>query len=243
MKFVFSDVKNRFKEMKPNKIYLKNLIRKMVYYAVARGNKTGIFQNWIFCKDAIDGFPDACFKKFETQEEAGMADRRLPWPRGKGLGGSSLINGMLYLRGHRLDYDRWASLGNTGWSWDEVLPYFQRAMNTERPLPGDGQGGPLWVSELPHDPLSDAFIAAAARAGIKTTADFNGGDNSGAGYFRMNTHRGQRMSTERAYLREAMKRPGVSRERPFQALRREVTGSGAGGRAARARHAAGAPAP
>jgi len=147
--------------------------------------------------------------KFETQEEAGMADRRLPWPRGKGLGGSSLINGMLYLRGHRLDYDRWASLGNTGWSWDEVLPYFQRAMNTERPLPGDGQGGPLWVSELPHDPLSDAFIAAAARAGIKTTADFNGGDNSGAGYFRMNTHRGQRMSTERAYLREAMNRPNL----------------------------------
>lgn len=147
--------------------------------------------------------------KFETQEEAGMADRRLPWPRGKGLGGSSLINGMLYLRGHRLDYDRWASLGNTGWSWDEVLPYFQRAMNTERTLPGDGQGGPLWVSELPHDPLSDAFIAAAARAGIKTTADFNGGDNSGAGYFRMNTHRGQRMSTERAYLREAMKRPNL----------------------------------
>ena len=147
--------------------------------------------------------------KFETQEEAGMADRRLPWPRGKGLGGSSLINGMLYLRGHRLDYDRWASLGNTGWSWDEVLPYFQRAMNTDRPLPGDGQGGPLWVSELPHDPLSDAFIAAAARSGIKTTADFNGGDNSGAGYFRMNTQRGQRMSTERAYLREAMKRPNL----------------------------------
>ena len=147
--------------------------------------------------------------KFETQEESGMADRRLPWPRGKGLGGSSLINGMLYLRGHRLDYDRWASLGNTGWSWDEVLPYFQRAMNTERALPGDGQGGPLWVSELPHDPLSEAFIEAAARTGIKTTADFNGGDNSGAGYFRMNTHRGQRMSTERAYLREAMKRPNL----------------------------------
>lgn len=147
--------------------------------------------------------------QFETQAEAGMAERRLPWPRGKGLGGSSLINGMLYLRGHRLDYDRWASIGNTGWSWDEVLPYFQRAMNTDRPLPADGQGGPLWVSELPHDPLSDAFIAAAARAGIKTTADFNGGDNSGAGYFRMNTHHGQRMSTERAYLREAIKRPNL----------------------------------
>lgn len=154
------------------------------------------------------GNPDHDWK-FETQEESGMAGRRLPWPRGKGLGGSSLINGMLYLRGHRLDYDRWANLGNSGWSWDDVLPYFQRAMNTERPLPGDGQGGPLWVSELPHDPLSDAFIAAAAHAGIKTTLDFNGGDNTGAGYFRMNTHRGIRMSTERAYLRQAMTRSNL----------------------------------
>ena len=147
--------------------------------------------------------------QFETQPEAGMADRRLPWPRGKGPGGSSLINGMLYLRGHQQDYDRWQDLGNPGWSWADVLPYFQRAMNTDRPHPGDGQEGPLWVSEVPHDPLSDAFVAAAARCGISPTADFNGGDNSGAGYFRMNTRHGQRMSTERAYLRDAMKRPNL----------------------------------
>jgi choline dehydrogenase len=147
--------------------------------------------------------------QFETQPEAGMADRRLPWPRGKGPGGSSLINGMLYLRGHQQDYDRWQDLGNPGWSWADVLPYFQRAMNTDRPHPGDGQEGPLWVSEVPHDPLSDAFVAAAARCGIPPTADFNGGDNSGAGYFRMNTRHGQRMSTERAYLRRAMQRPNL----------------------------------
>ena len=147
--------------------------------------------------------------QFETEPEAGMADRRLPWPRGKGPGGSSLINGMLYLRGHQQDYDRWQALGNPGWSWADVLPYFQRAMNTDRPHPGDGQGGPLWVSEVPHDPLSDAFVAAAAQCGIARTGDFNGGDNSGAGYFRMNTRHGQRMSTERAYLRRAMQRPNL----------------------------------
>jgi choline dehydrogenase len=147
--------------------------------------------------------------QFETEPEAGMADRKLPWPRGKGPGGSSLINGMLYLRGHQQDYDRWQALGNPGWSWADVLPYFQRAMNTERAHPGDGQQGPLWVSEVPHDPLSDAFVAAAGQCGVAATADFNGGDNSGAGYFRMNTRHGQRMSTERAYLRDAMKRPNL----------------------------------
>lgn len=147
--------------------------------------------------------------RFETEPEAGMADRRLPWPRGKGPGGSSLINGMLYLRGHQKDYDRWQALGNPGWSWADVLPYFQRAMNTDQPHPGDGQEGPLWVSKVPHDPLSDAFVAAAGRCGVAATADFNGGDNSGAGYFRMNTRHGQRMSTERAYLRDAMKRPNL----------------------------------
>ena len=83
------------------------------------------------------------------------------------LGGSSLINGMLYLRGHQQDYDRWQALGNPGWSWADVLPYFQRAMNTDRAHPGDGQQGPLWVSEVPHDPLSDAFVAAAGQCGVK----------------------------------------------------------------------------
>ena len=147
--------------------------------------------------------------QFETQPEAGMADRRLPWPRGKGLGGSSLINGMLYLRGHRQDYERWQALGNPGWSWDDVLPYFQKAMGSQSTQANDGLDGPLWVSELPHDPLSDAFIAAAGQCGIAPTKDFNSGNNAGAAYFRMNTRHGQRMSTERAYMQRALTRPNL----------------------------------
>lgn len=148
--------------------------------------------------------------RFETDPEPEMAQRRLAWPRGKGMGGSSLINGMLYLRGHREDYEQWARLGNAGWSWQDVLPRFLRAMHSGRGAgPTDATGGPMWVSDLPHDPLSDAFIAAAAECGIAPTDDFNRGDNSGAGYFRMNTRRGRRMSTGRAYLEPALGRPNL----------------------------------
>ena len=139
--------------------------------------------------------------RFETDPEPDMAQRRLPWPRGRGPGGSSLINGMLYLRGHRADYDQWAALGNPGWDWDSVRPYFDRSQ--------PAADGPLWVSELPRDALSDAFIAAAAHAGIAPTADFNGGDNSGAGYFRMTTRHGRRMDTGRAFLAPARGRPNL----------------------------------
>ena len=147
---------------------------------------------------------------FQTDPEPEMADRRLPWPRGKGLGGSSLINGMLYLRGHRKDYEQWSAMGNEGWSWNEVLPYFQRAMHAEHPKgDADGQGGPLWISDLPTDPLSDAFVEAAGACGIARTSDFNQGENQGAGYFRMNTHKGVRMSTSKAYLQPARHRPNL----------------------------------
>jgi len=148
--------------------------------------------------------------RFETEPEQEMAQRRLPWPRGKGPGGTSLINGMLYLRGHRADYDQWAALGNPGWAWSDVLPAFQRAMHRHRGAgASDGVGGPLWVSDLPRDELSDAFIAAAASAGIASTADFNTGDNHGASYFQMTTRRGRRMSTARAYLDPARRRPNL----------------------------------
>ena len=148
--------------------------------------------------------------QFQTEPEAEMNQRQLPWPRGKGPGGTSLINGMLYLRGHARDYDGWGALGNPGWSWNEVLPYFQRSMHAEQPLgPADGQGGPLWISNVPHDPLSDAFVAAAVQSGLAPTVDFNQGDNSGAGYYRMNTRRGVRMSTRRAYLDPARSRPNL----------------------------------
>ncbi|TFL14822.1 choline dehydrogenase [Pusillimonas caeni] len=139
---------------------------------------------------------------FQTEPEPQLAGRRIPWPRGKGLGGSSLINGMLYLRGHRNDYDQWQAQGNPGWGWRDVLPSFERAYGT-------GKGAVL-ISELPRDGLSEAFIEAAGRHGIRRTEDFNTGDNSGAGYLRINTNRGRRDSTARAYLDPARRRPNLT---------------------------------
>ena len=163
--------------------------------------------------------------RFQTEPEAQLAQRRLPWPRGKGPGGSSLINGMLYVHGHRRDYEGWAALGNPGWGWNDVLPYFQRAMHAEQRMgEADGSGGPLWISNLPRDPLSDAFVAAAAQCGIAPTPDFNQGDNSGAGYFRMNTRRGIRISTRRAYLEPARRRANLRVLTGAQATRIEFDG-------------------
>jgi choline dehydrogenase len=168
--------------------------------------------------------------RFETEPDPAMGNRRLPWPRGKGLGGSSLINGMLYLRGHRKDYDQWAALGNAGWDWTSVLPFFQRASHRETPAgPTGGQGGPLWVSDVPRDPLSDAFVSAAARTGIPVTDDFNGGDNTGAGYFHMTTRDGRRMSSARAYLSMARGRRNLAVLSGAQALKVLTEGARATG--------------
>ena len=151
--------------------------------------------------------------RFETEASPSMANRRLPWPRGKGLGGTSLINGMLYLRGHRRDYDQWAALGNEGWDWQSVLPLFMRSEHRVHASGAtDGKGGPLGVSDLPRDPLSDAFIASAHACGIPTTVDFNTGDNTGAGYFQMSTRDGVRQSTARAFLE-----PGAPAAEPARA--------------------------
>ena len=156
------------------------------------------------------GHPDHDWR-FETEPEKPTAERHIPWPRGKGLGGSSLINGMLYLRGHRKDYEQWADLGNEGWGWESVLPYFKRSAHREKDA-GEtcGQGGPLWVSNVPNDPLSDAFIEAAAAIGIPRTGNFNAGDNTGAGYFQMTTRNGRRMSSARAYLEPARERANLT---------------------------------
>jgi choline dehydrogenase len=162
---------------------------------------------------------------FQTDPEPEMADRRLPWPRGKGLGGSSLINGMLYLRGHRQDYEGWRDLGNESWGYDDVLPFFQRAMHAQHVHGGaDAQGGPLWISDVPRDPLSDAFLASAALCGIEPVTDFNQGNNRGAGYFRMNTRHGVRMSTARAYLQPALVRPNLRVISSAQVLRLIIEG-------------------
>lgn len=158
--------------------------------------------------------------RFETDPESELDDRRVPWPRGKGLGGTSLINGMLYLRGHRDDYDEWARQGNRGWSWNEVLPYFQRAAGPET-IAGE-TSGPLAVSRLPRDPLSDAFIEAAGLAGVPGIEDFNQGENHGAGYFRMTVKSGRRVSTARGYLQAARHRPNLAILTRARALRLKV---------------------
>ncbi|MDB5653489.1 MAG: choline dehydrogenase [Tardiphaga sp.] len=145
---------------------------------------------------------------YQTEPEPGLGGRSIFQPRGKTLGGSSSINGLLYVRGQHEDYDRWRQLGNTGWGYDDVLPYFKKAEDQARG--GDdyhGTGGPLPVSDTRHpDPLSDAFIAAAVETGLPFNPDFNGATQEGVGLFQTTTRRGRRASTAVAYLRPALRR-------------------------------------
>ena len=142
---------------------------------------------------------------YQTEPEPGLDGRTVFQPRGKVLGGSSSINGLLYVRGQHADYDRWRQHGNAGWGFDDVLPYFKKAENQQRG--GDkyhGVGGPLPVSDLGHpDPLSAAFIDAAAETGLPKNPDFNGATQEGAGFFQTTTRGGRRASTAVAYLRPA----------------------------------------
>jgi choline dehydrogenase len=148
---------------------------------------------------------------YQTEPEPGLNGRQVFQPRGKVLGGSSSINGLLYVRGQHEDYDRWRQHGNSGWGFDDVLPYFKKAENQQRG--GDdfhGAGGPLPVSDLLHaDPLSAAFIAAAAETGLPVNPDFNGAAQEGAGWFQTTTRNGRRASTAVAYLRPACARKNL----------------------------------
>ncbi|CAN5205677.1 choline dehydrogenase [soil metagenome] len=144
---------------------------------------------------------------YETEPEPGLNGRKVFQPRGKVLGGSSSINGLLYLRGQHEDYDRWRQLGNTGWGFDDVLPFFKKAEDQQRGVDAfHATGGPLPVSDTRHpDPLSDAFIAAAVETGVPFNADFNGATQEGVGLFQTTTRNGRRASTAVAYLRPATK--------------------------------------
>jgi choline dehydrogenase len=148
---------------------------------------------------------------YQTEPEPGLGGRTIFQPRGKVLGGSSSINGLLYVRGQHEDYDRWRQLGNTGWGFDDVLPYFKKAEDQQRGADDfHGSGGPLPVSDSRHpDPLSDAFIKAAAETGIPVNPDFNGAAQEGAGWFQTTTRRGRRASTARCYLRPARRRSNL----------------------------------
>ncbi|MBA3597035.1 MAG: choline dehydrogenase [Methylibium sp.] len=148
---------------------------------------------------------------FHTDPDPGMNGRRIYWPRGKTLGGSSSINGLIYIRGQREDYDHWAALGNTGWGFEDVLPYFIRSEGNQRGASSyHGGSGPLRVSDIgaKHE-LIEAFIGGANEIGVPRTDDFNGASQEGAGYFQLNTWKGWRCSTAKAYLGPARRRPNL----------------------------------
>ena len=150
---------------------------------------------------------------FETEPETNTAERKLYWPRGRGWGGSSSINAMIYTRGHSSDYDHWRQLGNPGWSYDDVLPYFKRAENYE----GDGdrefhgKNGPLNVkkSDRDDDILLDKFVEAGAQAGFPLTNDFNGKQQEGFSRYEHTIKGSKRFSSARAYLHPALKRKNL----------------------------------
>ena len=148
---------------------------------------------------------------FETEPEAQLNGRTLYQPRGKVLGGTSSINGMVYMRGTPTDYDNWRQRGCEGWDWESVLPFFKKAENQERGADEHhGTGGPLNVSNPVRCPLGDAMVEAAIQAGIPANDDFNGPRQEGAGYYQTTTTSRRRWSAARAYLRDAKRRPNLT---------------------------------
>jgi choline dehydrogenase len=168
---------------------------------------------------------------YHTEPDPGLNNRSVFWPRGKVLGGSSSINGLLYVRGQRQDFDTWRQLGNAGWGWDDVLPYFQRSEgrvgSNEAGL--HGTDGPLVTRDLQErNKLSEAYINAAMAAGIPHVADYNGPEQEGVGYYQVTANNGRRCSAAVAFLRPAMRRAnlrvitGAQAERVLFAGRRAV---------------------
>ena len=149
---------------------------------------------------------------YETEPEGELQGRKLFQPRGKVLGGTSSINGMLYIRGHPADYDGWQRGGCTGWDWQSVLPYFKKSEDQERgPNAFHGTGGPLRVSNHPFRlALAEYWVAAAVEAGLSSNDDFNDGEQDGAGPFQSTTSRRRRWSTAAAYLDPARKRSNLT---------------------------------
>ena len=150
--------------------------------------------------------------RFQTEPEEATYQRRIVVPRGKGLGGSSLINGMIFVRGQKEDYDQWAQSGARGWSFDEVLPYFKKLENFEG---GEsdmrGSDGPMHVEHIKLRPeLADAFIKAGVEAGYPHNPDYNGASQEGFGYYQVTQKKGRRWSAADAYLRRAEKRPNLA---------------------------------
>ncbi len=149
---------------------------------------------------------------YETEPDPGLNGRSLKWPRGRVLGGSSSINGLLYVRGQHQDYDRWSEIGCQGWSYDEVLPYFKKAQNQSRGASDfHGVGGPLQVSDMSFTrPICDDFIKGVAELGTPITDDNNAAEQEGVGYFQLTAHKGRRCSSAAAYLKNIKTRPNLT---------------------------------
>ncbi|WP_150522936.1 GMC family oxidoreductase [Roseibium sediminis] len=152
---------------------------------------------------------DWCYR---TDKDKGLNGRAIDWPRGKVLGGSSSLNGLLYVRGQKEDYDRWRQMGNEGWGWDDVLPLFKRSENQERGADAfHGNQGELSVSNMRlQRPICDAWVAAAQAAGYPFNPDYNGETQEGVGYFQLTTRNGRRCSSAVAFLNPARSRPNLT---------------------------------
>lgn len=190
---------------------LSELADKRVLLVEAGGSD---FNPWIhipvgYFKTMHNPSTDWCYK---TEPDEGIAGRKLQWPRGKVLGGSSSLNGLLYVRGQAEDYDRWADLGNKGWSFKDVLPYFKKSEDQERGADKyHGVGGPLKVSDLRlRRPIADFFIKAATQVGIPFNEDYNAKTQEGVAYFQQTAYKGFRWSTAKGFLKPARNRKNLT---------------------------------
>ena len=157
---------------------------------------------------------------FKTEPQEEMHDRRIDWPRGKALGGSTMINGMAYVRGHPYDYDQWAELGNEGWGYDEMLPYFKRSedFRAEGDMQYHGTGGPLSVmrgdnpEDLTPSDFQEKLIEAAQEVGMEKNLDFNGEQQAGVGWYHSTIKDGERHSAAKAFIEPVLDRPNLTVE-------------------------------
>ena len=164
--------------------------------------------------------------RFWSEPEEATNNRRIAIPRGRGLGGSTLINGMIYVRGQKQDYDGWAQSGCTGWGFEEVLPYFKKLEDFDGPAhPLRARGGPLPLTVVKEQPLlAEAFIAAAEAAGHPRNPDYNAESQDGFGYYQVNQRNGRRVSAADAYLKPARKRPNLAVWTAAHVLRLDIQG-------------------
>ncbi|MDP9152011.1 MAG: GMC family oxidoreductase N-terminal domain-containing protein [Myxococcota bacterium] len=163
---------------------------------------------------------------FETEPDPTLGGRRIPIPRGRLVGGSSAINGMLYVRGQPADYDAWAAQGSDGWSYADVAPFFSKLESYAGPDGrGRGKDGPVCVTEpRERDRLCDAFLAAASAEGFRQNADYNGAEQEGVGYYQMTQRQGRRWSVRDGYLSDARRRPNLHLITEALAMRLELDG-------------------